>query len=64
MSSLLVVALVILLIATVASLAGGLAAMAIGGETDARHSEHMMFARVAWQGAALLLLVVWLYLHH
>lgn len=63
MSEAWIVALAILLIATVISLMGGLAAMARGGEADARHSEHLMFARVAWQGAALLLLVVWMFLH-
>lgn len=41
----------------VVSLASGIASMAHGGESDALHSNELMFRRVAWQGLAVLLLM-------
>lgn len=46
------------LLATVAALAGGIVSMAHGGEYDRRHSYQFMFARVGFQGLALVLLVI------
>ncbi|OGI41874.1 MAG: hypothetical protein A2150_04745 [Candidatus Muproteobacteria bacterium RBG_16_64_11] len=45
-------------LATVAALVGGIVSMAHGGEYDRRHGNQFMFARVGFQGLALVLLVV------
>ena len=60
MSHLLTVLIVLLLIATIASLFGGLLSMGIGGELDDRNSNRLMFARVSLQGLAVgLVLLLW-----
>ena len=46
------------LIATVVSFGGGIVSMVQGGEQDRKHSAQLMFARVGFQGLALLLLAV------
>jgi hypothetical protein len=58
MSNLLTVLMVLLLIATVASLFGGLVSMGIGGELDDRNSTRLMVARVSLQGGALGLILL------
>jgi hypothetical protein len=45
------------MLATVGALVLGIASMAHGGDFDQRHSHQFMFARVGFQGIALLLLV-------
>ena len=62
MSSLLIVLMVALLIATVGSLFSGLVSMGIGGELDDRKSERLMFTRVALQGLAVALVLLLLVL--
>jgi hypothetical protein len=42
----------------VVSLAGGIASMAHGGDSDALHSHELMFRRTAWQGLAVVLLML------
>jgi len=55
----LITALVILaLFATVASLAWGITSMAHGGAYDENHSAKMMSSRVMFQGIALLLILL------
>lgn len=49
------------MLATVGALVLGIASMAHGGEFDQRHSHQFMFARVGFQGIALLLLVLGLW---
>ena len=56
MNALIVLA-VICMIATVGALGWGLISMANGGAYDETHSTELMFARVKWQGIAVLLLV-------
>lgn len=43
------------------SLASGIASMAQGGESDALHSNELMLRRVAWQGLAVLLVLLALF---
>ena len=43
---------------TVFVLAQGIVSMAQGGEADLRRSHVLMFRRTAWQGAALLLVLL------
>jgi hypothetical protein len=65
MSHLLTILIVLLLIATVASLFGGLLSMGIGGELDDRNSNRLMFARVSLQGLAVgLVLLLWFVLKY
>lgn len=65
MSYLLTVLVVVALIATVASLFGGLVSMGIGGELDDRNSNRLMFARVSLQALAVgLVLLMWFALRH
>jgi membrane protein YqaA with SNARE-associated domain len=65
MSYLLTVLIVLLLIATIASLFGGLVSMGIGGELDDRNSNRLMFARVSLQAVAVgLVLLLWFVLKH
>lgn len=65
MSYLLTVLVVVLLIATVASLFGGLVSMGIGGQLDDRNSERLMFARVGLQAMAIaLVLAMWFVLKY
>lgn len=61
MSYLLTVLIVILLIATVASLFGGLVSMGIGGELDDRNSTRLMVARVSLQALAVGLILLLLF---
>jgi hypothetical protein len=49
------------MLATVGALVLGIASMAHGGDFDQRHSHQFMFARVGFQGIALLLLVLGLW---
>jgi hypothetical protein len=44
-------------LATLVALVGGVASMAHGGEFDRRHSHQFMFARVALQALAFVLLL-------
>jgi membrane protein YqaA with SNARE-associated domain len=65
MSYLLTVLVVVALVATVASLFGGLVSMGIGGELDDRNSNRLMFARVSLQALAVgLVLLMWFVLRH
>jgi membrane protein YqaA with SNARE-associated domain len=60
MLHLLTVLVVVSLIATVASLFGGLVSMGIGGQLDDRNSERLMSARVGLQALAIaLVLLMW-----
>ena len=61
MSTLFTALAVLLLIATVGSLFGGLVSMGIGGEVDERNSERLMFTRVSLQGIAVLLALLVLF---
>jgi hypothetical protein len=49
------------MLATVGALVLGIASMAHGGEYDQRHSHQFMFARVGFQGIALVLLMIGLW---
>jgi hypothetical protein len=49
---------VIALIATVVVLFFGIASMARGGEFDRQHSVQLMFTRVGFQAAAVILIIV------
>jgi hypothetical protein len=46
------------LLATVAVLIAGIASMARGGEFDLHHSHQLMFARVGFQAATLLIMLI------
>lgn len=61
MSSALTILIVVLLIATIASLFSGLVSMAVGGEFDDRNSTRLMFSRVILQAAAVALIVLALF---
>ena len=56
--SLMTIAIVVTVLATVYSLIGGVAAMVAGGEAGHRSSEQWMIRRVAFQALAVLLLVI------
>ena len=43
---------------TVVALFNGVVSMAHGGESDRLHSHELMFRRTAWQGLAVLLLML------
>lgn len=58
MEPLLTVLIIMALIATIVSLGWGLGSMAHGGEYDAKHSGQLMNARVAFQGVAVVLLLI------
>lgn len=58
MSSLLLAFTVVLLLATVGSLFGGMLSMGIGGAFDERNSERLMFARVGLQALAIALVLM------
>jgi hypothetical protein len=53
---------VLALLATVSTLGLGLLSMAIGGSTDKEFGERIMWARIAIQGAAVLLIALVLYI--
>lgn len=61
MSSLVTILIVVLLIATIASLFSGLVSMGIGGELDDRNSTRLMVARVSLQALAVGLIVLMLF---
>lgn len=61
MSSLVSILIVVLLIATVASLFSGLVTMGIGGALDDRNSTRLMVARVSLQAVAVGLIVLMLF---
>jgi len=46
------------LLATIISLGWGVGSMAFGGQFDAKHSTHLMSARVLLQGLVIVLLLV------
>lgn len=49
---------ILALVSTIAVLFTGLGSMAHGGKFDEKHGTQLMFARVALQGATLLLLFI------
>ena len=53
---------ILALLATVVSLGVGIGSMIRGGEYDRQHSTQLMYARVGFQGLALALLVISLFL--
>lgn len=53
---------VILMIATVVALVGGLILMAIGGKVNKEHSNKLMVARVGLQAMALFMLLLMFFL--
>jgi len=57
----LTIAIVIALLATVGTLLWGIVSMAQGGEFDQHHSHQLMFARVGLQGITLLFLLIALF---
>ena len=60
--SLLSLMIVLALLATVGALGAGLVSMMRGGEYDRQHSTQLMTARVGFQGVAVLLLLVALFI--
>ncbi len=56
--TLLTAVIILAVVATAGALAGGIVSMAHGGEYDRRHSGQFMFARVGFQGLALVLLLI------
>ena len=52
------------LVLVIASLVSGVISMAYGGKYDQRHATHFMFARIGFQGLAILLLLQLAYLHY
>jgi hypothetical protein len=46
------------LLVTVGAFVTGIVSMAHGGDFDQRHSHQIMFARVGFQGAALVVLLI------
>lgn len=59
--SLLSLMIVLAALATAGALGAGVVSMVRGGEYDEKHSTQLMVARVGFQGAALVLLLVALY---
>ena len=60
--SLLSLMIILAALATVGALGAGVVSMVRGGEYDEKHSTQLMVARVGFQGAALVLLLVALYI--
>ena len=58
---LLTVLIILALVATVGALGAGVVSMVRGGQYDRQHGTQLMFARVSFQGAALVLLLIALY---
>lgn len=56
--SLMTIAIVVAVLATIYSLVGGMSAMVAGGEAGHRTSEQWMIRRVAFQALAVALLVI------
>jgi hypothetical protein len=59
--SLLTLMIILALLATIGALGAGVVSMVRGGEYDKQHDTQLMVARVAFQGIALVLLLVALY---
>jgi len=59
--SLLTFMIILALLATIGALGTGVVSMVRGGEYDSQHSTQLMYARVGFQGLALVLLLVALY---
>ena len=59
---LLTVMIILALLATVGALGAGVVSMVRGGQYDQEHATQLMFARVGFQGAALVLLLIALYI--
>ena len=59
--SLLTFMIILALLATIGALGTGIVSMVRGGEFDRQHDTQLMFARVGFQGLALVLLLVALY---
>ena len=59
--SLLTFMIILALLATVGALGAGLVSMVRGGEYDRQHGTQLMAARVGFQGAAVVLMLVALY---
>jgi hypothetical protein len=59
--SLLSLMIILALVATVGALGAGVVSMVRGGEYDRQHDTQLMIARVSFQGVALVLLLVALY---
>ena len=57
MASIALPLLIVVLLAVVGSLFGGLVSMGVGGEYDDRNSERLMFARVGLQALAIVLIL-------
>ena len=56
--NILVTVVIVALLATIGSLAAGVISMGAGGAFDDKHSTQLMFARVGFQGVALVALVI------
>ena len=52
---------ILALLATIAALGVGIVSMMRGGDFDQRHSAQLMYTRVGFQGLALVLLLIALY---
>ena len=52
---------ILALLATIAALGVGVVSMMRGGDFDQKHSTQLMYTRVGCQGAALVLLLIALY---
>lgn len=59
--SLLTLMIILALLATIGALGAGIVSMVRGGEYDRQHDTQLMVARVGFQGAALVLLLIALY---
>jgi hypothetical protein len=57
MTTLLTLFAIALLIGTIGTLFAGLYSMGVGGDYDALRSNQLMFKRVAWQAAAVAVIV-------
>ena len=60
--SLLTLAVILALVATIVTLAWGVGSMAMGGSYDEKHSEQLMSTRIAIQAFAFVMLLVAVYL--
>lgn len=54
----LTILIILALVATIVSLVWGVGSMGRGGEFDRKHMDQFMSARVAFQGIALVLLII------
>jgi hypothetical protein len=59
--NLLTAMIILALLATIGALAAGVISMVRGGEYDEKHEVSLMFTRVGFQGVALVLLLVALF---